>query len=147
MKVAGISLVILVCAIMLVPGVSAQNVDKSAGYSVTPAGNLFMPAVMSPMTGGTITQGETDWYSVIVPSGAASITANLNWGDTADSLSLTAIAPDGTIGPYYDVSDGVTDGRIFLTISRTGGIAAGTWYFKVYGESVQGSQGYNFVAY
>lgn len=140
-------MLILVCAIVLISGVSAQDVDTSAGYSVTPAGNLHLPAVKAPMTAGTITQGETDWYSVVVPSGKSSITVDLNWGYAPDSLALTVMAPDGTIGPLYDSSDGVTDGRIFLTISKTGGIAAGTWKFRVYGEYVLGTQSYNFVTY
>ena len=142
MKVTGSVLAFLVLAIVLVPGISAQDVD----YSVT-AGNLYLPSVMSPMTAGTITQGETDWYSVVVPSGISSITVDLNWGYAPDSLTLTAIAPDGSLGPYHDADDGVTDGRIFLTFSRAGGIAAGTWTFKVYGEYVLGTQSYNFVAY
>jgi hypothetical protein len=147
MRVSVIGLVFLVCAIVLISGVSAQDVEKNAGYSVAPAGSLILPTVMSPMTAGSITTGETDWYSVTVPSGAASITVDLNWGYAPDILSLSAIAPDGTIGPYYDAADGVTDGRIYLTISRTGGIAPGAWKFKVYGENVLGSQGYNFVTY
>jgi len=147
MKVTVTSMAILVCALVLISGVSAENVDKSAGYTVTPAGNLNLPPGVSPMTVGTITQGETDWYTVTVPTGAASITPDLNWGSVSDSLSLTAIAPDGTAGPYYDSSDGVMDGRIFLTITRAGGIAPGTWRFRVYGESVVGSRSYNFVTY
>jgi hypothetical protein len=147
MNVSGTSLAILVCAIVLISGVSAQDVDTRNGYSVTPAGNLYLPAVISPMTVGSIAQGETDWYSVIVPSGASSITVDLDWGYAPDSLSLTAIAPDGTIGPYYDADDGATDGRIYLTISRTSGLAAGTWSFNVYGVSVTGIQSYNFVTY
>ena len=147
MNVSRISIAILVCALVLISGVSAQNVDNSAGYSVAPAGNLYLPAVMSPMTAGSITQGQTNWYSVVVPAGKASLTMDLNWGYIPDSLSLTAIAPDGTIGPYYDAADGVTDGRIFLKISRAGGIAPGTWNFKVYGVRVLGTQSYNFVTY
>lgn len=147
MKVTGTSMAILVCALVLISGVSAENVDNRAGYSVTPAGDLHLPIAASPKTAGTITQGQTDWYTVIVPAGAASITADLNWGYVPDSLSLTAIAPDGTAGPYYDVSDGVMNGRIFLTFSRVGGIAPGTWKFRVYGEQVLGYQSYNFVAY
>src|SRR5271157_3715497 len=105
MKVTGTSMAILVCALVLISGVSALNVDKNPGYSVTPAGSLYLPAVMSPMTVGTITTGETDWYSLVVPAGKSSLTMDLNWGYYPDSLSLTAIAPDGTIGPYYDAAD------------------------------------------
>ena len=147
MRVYGIGLVFLVCAVVLVSGVSAQNVDHTAGYSVTPAGDLILPRVMSPMTAGTITQGQTNWYSVVVPSGKSSITADLNWGYVPDSLTLTVLAPDATLGPYRDASDGVTDGRIYITISKTGGITPGTWVFKVYGETVLGTQSYNFVTY
>ena len=138
---------ILVLAIVLVPGVSAQDVINDAGYSVTPAGNLYLPKIVMPLAAGTITQGETDWYSVVVPSGRTSITVDLNWGYAPNSLSLTAVAPDGTIGPFYDSSDGATDGRIYLTISRSSGIAPGTWMFSVYGDYVTGTQAYNFAAY
>lgn len=147
MNVSGTSMAILVLALVLIPGVSAQSDENNAGYSVTPGENLHLPEVMAPLTAGTITTGETDWYSVVVPTGAASLTADLNWGYAPDSLTLTVIAPDGTYGPYHDAADGVTDGRIFLTFSRTGGIAPGTWMFKVYGENVLGTQSYNFVAY
>jgi hypothetical protein len=132
MNVYGTSIAILVCTLVLVSGVSAENVDNSGGYSVTPAGNLNPPSAMSPMTVGTITTGETDWYSFVVPSGKTSITTDLNWGYAPDSLTLTVIAPDG---------------RIYLSFSRTGGLTPGTWKFNVYGENVLGSQSYNFVAY
>jgi hypothetical protein len=147
MNVSAIGLVILVCAVVLISGVSAQNIDKNAGYSVTPAGNLFVPAVISPMTAGTITQGQTAWYSLAVPSGKASLITDLNWGYAPDSLTLTILAPDATLGPYYDVSDGTVNGRITLMVSQAGGITPGTWRFKVYGEKVLGSQSYNFVTY
>ena len=147
MKVTGTVLVILVCAIMLIPGVFAQDVGLNGGYTVAPAGNLHLPAVASPLTVGTISQGETDWYSAIVSSGTSSITADLYWGYVPDSLVLTAFAPDSTLGPYHDADDGATDGRIFLTFSRTGGIAPGTWNFRVYGENVLGTQSYSFVSY
>jgi hypothetical protein len=147
MNVSGICLIILIGAAMLVSGVSAQNVDNSAGYTVTPAGHLQLPHMVIPLSAGSITQGETDWYYYFVSPGTASITTDLDWGDTSDSLSLTIIAPDGTIGPYYDVSDGVTDGEIALMITRSGGLAPGTWNFRVYGDQVTGSQNYNFFVY
>ncbi|PKG31707.1 MAG: peptidase domain-containing protein, partial [Methanoregula sp.] len=92
MKVSGIGLVILVCAIMLIPGVSAQDVDSQGGYVVTPAGDMVLPDVILPMSVDTITQGEMDWYSRYVSSGTASMTVDLNWGNAANSLSLTILA-------------------------------------------------------
>jgi len=147
MKVSGIGFLILICALLFVSGVSAQKVDENGGYTVTPAGNLKLPGVVMPMSVGTITQGETDWYYYVVSPGTPSITTDLNWGDTSDSLSLTIIAPDGTLGPYYDGADGTTNGRITLGISRSPSLASGTWSFKVYGNQVTGSQGYNFFVY
>nr|WP_320160775.1 pre-peptidase C-terminal domain-containing protein [uncultured Methanoregula sp.] len=147
MRVSGICLAILICAIVLVSGVSAKDVDSKKGYSVTPAGNLILPAIMSPMSVGTITQGETDWYSFYVSQGTASLTMDLNWGYAPDSLTLTVLAPDSTLGPFYDSSDGTTNGRITLIASQQGGLTPGTWKFKVYGENVLGTQSYNFVTY
>lgn len=147
MKVSGISIAILVCALVLISGVSAKNVDNSTGYSVIPAGNLHLPVGMSPMTAGTITQGETDWYSTVVSSGTASLITDLNWGYSPNSLSLTILAPDATLGPYYDISDGTMNGRITLMVSQSGGLTPGTWSFRIYGDNVQGSQNYNFVTY
>jgi hypothetical protein len=147
MKVSGISLAILICAIVLISGVSAQDVDSGKGYIVTPAGDLFLPEVMSPMSGGTITQGETDWYSDYVSPGTPSLTMDLNWRDIPDSLTLTIIVPDETLGPFYDSSDGTTNGRITLRVTQDGGLTSGTWKFKVYGDQVLGTQSYNFVTY
>lgn len=147
MKVTVTSMAILVCALVLISGVSAENVDNSTGYTVTPAGNLYLPAVMSPMTAGTITQGETDWYSTEVSLGTASLITDLNWGYSPNSLSLTILAPDATLGPYYDISDGTMNGRITLRVSQTGGLTPGTWRFRIYGDNVLGSQNYNFVTY
>lgn len=147
MKVSGISLVILVCAIMLIPGVSAQDVDSQGGYVVTPAGDLVLPDLMLPMSVDTITQGEMDWYSRYVSSGTSSMTVDLNWGNTANSLALTILAPDATLGPYYDSSDGTTNGRIAFVVSQYGGLTPGTWNFLVYGQNVAGTQSYNFNTY
>jgi hypothetical protein len=99
------------------------------------------------MSGGTITQGETDWYSVYVSPGTSSLIMDLNWGYIPDSLTLTVLAPDATLGPFYDSSDGTTNGRITLRVTQAGGLTSGTWTFKVYGDRVLGTQSYNFVTY
>jgi hypothetical protein len=145
MKVSGTSLAILVCAIVLISGVSAQNVEISSGYIVRPAQDLNLPSVVLPMSSGTISQGQTVYYSKYVSPGTTSLRPDLNWGDTSDSLTLTISAPDATLGPYNDASDGVINGRIYLSVARPSGLTAGTWYFRVYGEHVNGVQSYSFI--
>jgi hypothetical protein len=145
MKVSGIFLTVLVCTVVLVSGVSAQNVETVNGYIVRPAQDLNLPAVFLPMSASTISQGQTMYYSKYVSSGTTSLVPDLNWGDTSDSLTLTISAPDATLGPYNDASDGIINGRIYLSIAKPSGLAAGTWNFRVYGERVNGAQSYSFI--
>jgi hypothetical protein len=93
----------------------------------------------------TITQGETDQFSKYVSSGTDNLNVDLNWGYRQNSLSLTIIAPDATLGPYYDADDGVKDGRIRLSITKSGGIAPGTWNSWIYGQQMQGVEDYTFI--
>lgn len=140
-------LALIVGAVVLAPIVQAQDVEKAPGYSVTPGG-LSLNKFFAPRASGTISTGETDTYSKYVLPLTSSLTTDLNWGDTSDSLSLTIIAPDQTLGPYYDSSDGYTDGRIVLQVTNPGGyLTMGTWKFGVHGVSVNGVEDYTFVAY
>ncbi|MFA5266727.1 MAG: peptidase domain-containing protein [Methanoregula sp.] len=145
MKISGTFLITLICAVMLVSGVSAQNVEINNGYIVRPVQDLNLAPLIQPMSAGTISQGQTVYYSKYVSSGTTSLTPDLYWGDTSDSLTLTITAPDATFGPYSDASDGTVNGRIYLSISKTTGLTPGTWNFRVYGERVTGTQSYSFV--
>ena len=138
------SLTILICITLLVSGVSAQSIEKTKDYIVTPAGNLHIPS-LTPLVSSTITQGQVVAYSRGVSSGTTSMNMDLNWGNPANSLSLTIVAPDATLGPYYDSADGITNGRIALSVSSPAGLTAGTWKFYVSGYSVTGTQAYSFV--
>ncbi len=145
MKISGTCLLILICAVVLVSGVSAQNAEYNQGYIVSPAQDLNLPPIIMPLSSGSISQGQTVFFSKYVPYGTTSLVTDLNWGDTSDSLTLTISAPDATLGPYNDASDGILNGRIYLFISKPGGLAPGTWSFRVYGERVNGIQGYSFI--
>ena len=71
---------------------------------------------------------------------------DLNWGNSASSLRLRILTPDGyTLGPFYDISDGIIDGRINVYIGRDGGVAQGTYQSEVYGERVIGTEDYTFT--
>lgn len=98
----------------------------------------------------SITQGQTINHYVSVGSGVNYLEVDLNWGDTGDSLTLKIYNPSGTQvgGTYRDSSDGSVNGRIHLNITPSSGyVQQGSWRFKVYGESVSGSESYTFNVY
>ena len=74
---------------------------------------------------------------------------DLNWGDTSDSLTLSIYTPSGSnLGTYRDNYDESVNGMIRLNIDPSQGyVQQGTWSFKVYGESVSGTQSYTFNVY
>jgi hypothetical protein len=146
MKVSGIGIGLLICTALLVSGVSAQTVEHSKIYTVMPAGNHHT-FTLTPLVSSSISQGQIVTYSRVISSGTSTMVVDLNWVNTANSLSLTIVAPDETLGPYYDLSDGQTDGRISLSISSSSGLTPGTWKFYVKGDRVSGVQTYNFVTY
>ncbi|EHQ35515.1 hypothetical protein Metlim_1409 [Methanoplanus limicola DSM 2279] len=88
----------------------------------------------------SISDGEKKYFHRDMPEDLDRFTYDLVWGDAEDSLKLTIFAPDGVMGPYYDDSDGVVNGRIFLQISRPDGIDPGDWYAVVEGERVFGTR-------
>lgn len=134
-------------ACLLTPIVSAQPFEKNMDLVVVP-GNGVLPIGLSTKAYDTITQGETDYFSKYVSAGTSQLMMDLNWGTPSNSLSLTANTPAGQYGPYYDNSDGKTDGRIVLKMSRPGqSLPQGTWNFRVYGNSVTNVEDYSFLTY
>lgn len=89
----------------------------------------------------SVSMGEKKYFQREIPDNIDTFTIDLFWGDTLDSLKLTFFSPDGVVmGPYYDDSDGIVNGRIFLQVSRPEGIEPGDWYAIVEGEDVQGTR-------
>lgn len=90
-----------------------------------------------------IMPGETNWHQAYVSGSPATFSFELKWNDTDDSLRVVVYTPDGNeLGPYYDDSDGVTDGCINMDISNPGGVANGEWTFKVTDTGVTGKDEY-----
>ncbi|WOX56263.1 hypothetical protein R6Y95_02745 [Methanoculleus palmolei] len=145
MNLCKTAMTIMFVAALLVTAVAAQETE-SHGYVVTPAGDAISEEnpPFTPMTAGSIAQGETDWYSTDVPAGKTELIVDLNWSDSSDSLRLTVRAPDSVLGPYYDAYDGV-NGRIYLRIKDSAGLCSGTWRFEVYGDKVTGTRDYTIV--
>ena len=146
MKASALCILILIGSVALVSGVSASILEQTGKYTVEPAGKLHLPTI-TPLVSSTIAQGEIDVYYRTISSGTPSMVTDLYWGNPANSLSLTIVAPDATLGPYYDSADGTVNGRIALSVSSPSGLTPGTWTFYIRGHSVSGSQAYSFMTY
>ena len=153
-------LCILAC-LLTIPAVSAE--EEYAINSVTeetPA-SAEKDYIVSPWTENSpdsensifslwstqyISQGQTIIHNVNVGSGVNYLEVDLNWGDISDSLTLSIYTPSGSnLGTYLDNSDGSVNGRIRLNINPSQGyMEQGTWKFKVYGESISGTEDYTF---
>jgi len=75
-----------------------------------------------------------NYYNDVVPHGKQHEWVDLDWKDPSKDLKLTIFAPDATLGPYSDNTDGKTDGRIFLDIASRLNVTAGHWFFRVQNE-------------
>jgi hypothetical protein len=133
--------------VLAMPAVAVKTGDSTTlagpgGYSVTLMKN---PSSIRPLAVyGTIHQSEYQYQSKLINYYTTSQPFDLYWGNPSNSLRLRIITPDGyVLGPFYDASDGFINGDIYLVVSRSGGIAQGTWYTEVYGDRVSGAQSYS----
>lgn len=156
MKAWKICVLCIIIGLMAVPAVSAEeehaeNSDTedspaSAGieYIVSPwvKNSPGTETISSLRSTQYITQGQTITHNVNVGSGVNYLEVDLDWGDTSDSLTLSIYTPSGSkIGTFHDNDDA----RIRFNIYPPQGyIEQGTWKFKVYGESVSGTEDYTF---
>lgn len=164
MKIPQILVLCIMLAFIAIPAVSAKygiagtdknvNQDTAGDYIITPAqeSSLKNNNVMVPLSTQLISKGQTITHGVSINSATVKyLEVDLNWGVASKSLALTAYTPSGTnLGTYHDNYDGkVLNGRIHLNIypSSKVYIDQGAWKFKVYGESVSGTQSYTFNTY
>ena len=130
---------VLVCALPVTAASTGSGDSKV--YTVTfPTAPTIHPLIYY----GSISQGQYQWQSKTINYYTTSYTFDLYWGNTANSLRLRIFTPDGQVlGPYYDWSDGHTDGQVYFMIYCSTGLAQGTWYTEVYGDRVSGTQSYS----
>ncbi|NMB79167.1 MAG: peptidase domain-containing protein [Methanomicrobiales archaeon] len=151
MKVHWLFIGLVVAAACAVAPVSAKIIEEKDGYIVSTIedpGNLpTLETAAARLASNTIRQGQSNNHITNVPGGKTTFDSDLNWGNTANSLSLTISAPGITFGPYYDSKDGSINGRITLRIQNAGGLPSGPWTSTVYGYSVSGSQGYSYAGW
>lgn len=137
----------LLAVTLLVPLTSALDCEeKNGSYVITPLPEDHQ-WISTLQNSGTVTQGETDRFTKIVSLGETDLSLNLDWGNTANSLSLTICSPGTIVAVLHDADDGTTDGRISINIHRSTGLEPGTWTFLVHGESVHGNEDYTLNWY
>jgi hypothetical protein len=116
------------------PGAIPQDHTYAPHAVVSPLNSSVDGVVNSLMPRQDVTETEikTAIFSKNVAPGTKYIVVSLYSGDTTDPISVTIITPDKTLGPYYDTSDGVADGRIDLKISNPESMTPGLWKFLVH---------------
>ena len=140
-------LAVIGVVVLAMPATAAKTGDSTTvsapgGYQVTFVKTL--PGGIQPMIMNSISQGQYQWAGKLVNYYTESVQFDLYWGNPTNSLRLRIFTPDGyVLGPYYDASDGAINGNIYAIVSRSGGVAQGTWYSEVYGDRVSGSQSYS----
>ncbi len=82
-----------------------------------------------------------------MPGQTDNFTIDLNWMNTDSRLKLTIFPPNGIMGPYYDESDGLVNGRIFIRISRPEGVESGEWYVVIEAEKTEAKQPFIYLMY
>jgi len=124
---------ILVLALALPGNIPREPYSPSLAGEKTLNGSGQI-AVMGHLTGhtGTMTGNNSALFSKNVTAGTRYIIVSLYSGDITDPISVTVIAPDRTLGPFYDESDGIVDGRIDLKISNPDQVTPGTWKFLIH---------------
>ncbi|MFY1645106.1 hypothetical protein ACK11Z_15350 [Methanoculleus bourgensis] len=133
-------LVVLLIALLLVPGAMARACTPATGIVVTPVADVGDGVEVQSIV-GTIHPGEYQTIEKPVPTGVRSIVVNLDWSGHqhpgTDLLTLTITLPgSAALGPYHDGADGRTDEKIALTLSGSDSLPSGTWKFLIFGEDV-----------
>jgi hypothetical protein len=161
MKIWKMLILCFIVGLMAVPAVSAEkgysensknkvdldSADKDYIVSSWIENPFDIENSVSPLRSTkSISQGQTITHYMSVGSGVNYLEVDLNWGDTSDSLTLSISTPSGrNLGTFHDNSDGSVNGRIHLNVDPSQGyVEQGTWRFKVYGESISGTEDYTF---
>jgi len=138
MKVLWVALLLCTGVILGLAFVVPGDIHITDRYLIAPSvGNLpeyrqvNMTSAAFPVWNGTGPGEKTALFSKYVASGTPFIIISLYSGDPSDPLSVTIITPDKTLGPFYDASDGMIDGRIDLKITDPATLIPGLWKFQV----------------
>lgn len=139
MKILGIALLFCAGVILALAFMFPGDIHITDRYTPTQIRGTLPEERQENMTGtgfpaqnGTGYEEKTALFSKYVAAGIPYIIVSLYSNDPADPVSMTVITPDKTLGPFYDVSDGKTDGRIDLKINNPDTLPSGYWKFLIH---------------
>lgn len=99
----------------------------------------------APPVGGTVTQGETDYYTHYVSSSDTKLELSLTWDHSAgNDLDLIIVPPHGSATYIQDQHDGRIDGKISVQTGLQPD-ADTCWRVGVAGTTVTGTQQYTLI--
>ena len=115
------------------------------GKSSSSSASAQSMSAMAVVLQNVIFSGQNEWAQKVVYGNPLTIYTDVSWDNSANSISVTVYTPDGyVLGPVYDNIDGRTNGDIPLSISKSGGVSPGSYYYQMYGYRISGAQYYTF---
>lgn len=135
---------LIAISMLVMASASAASVNNAKNnvtvFSVVKNTQTIHPMMISS---NGISQGQTQYIQRTLTGFCTDLPFDLYWGNPSNSLSMTVFSPDGHIyGPSYDMDDGLLNGDIPGHLKNPSGVPQGTYYVRVYGVSVSGSQSY-----
>ena len=98
---------------------------------------------MKGIYGKEIVQGQSDWYSVDVPTGVKKVSFELSWENQSNSLSITLMGPDNSIQRFTKKEFSGDESLISVSLEKQFGISPGEWICIILGDSVSSADAYD----
>ena len=129
--IMSVFVLLLVC--FTASGAAVANIDSELNFEVISSD--WTPFAL-PVS-GDVRQGETDYYTYYVPSGATTLEVSLTWDvSNGDALRLLVHPPTGASSSFGDGMDGTINGKIAVRTSIPVTMTASNWRFDVIGLTV-----------
>ncbi|MFA5452975.1 MAG: hypothetical protein WC248_05340 [Candidatus Methanomethylophilaceae archaeon] len=158
MKSLKLLIISMVAVLLLTSSVSAYDQKVIGDYVITSGYDLDLTETQT-FIANSQSSLKSDSYSIIEGQSrihvfnpghsCRRVIIDIDWSDKNNELRLDVESPDTIYGPFYDGIDGQVDGRIYISISKSSGgyLSEGDWANIIHGESISGTEYYNYAVY
>jgi len=158
MKSLKLLIISIVAVLLLTSSVSAYDQKVIGDYVITSGYDLDLTETQVLAADSqssvksnsySITEGQSRIHIFNPGQNCRRVIIDVDWSDKDNELSLGVESPDTIYDPFYDDIDGRTDGRIYVSISKSSGgyLPEGDWSNTIRGESVSGTEYYKYAVY